>query len=144
MASNLLNPRCGRRSGLLTLTAALAWAAAAPVHAAADPALLDAARRAQPAVVESLTDAGFAGRSGKALVLESFGLAGWGYHARDEYIELDSIVQRIYLMTRMLTSVAASNLIRLQESADAEAATELRVLRPRPAARIDRGADLHV
>src|SRR6187399_2569181 len=56
MASNLLNPRCGRRSGLLTLTAALAWAAAAPVHAAADPALLDAARRAQPAVVESLKD----------------------------------------------------------------------------------------
>ena len=55
------------------------------------------------------TDAGFAGRSGKALVLESFGLAGWGYHARDEYIELDSIVPRIYLMTRMLASVAASN-----------------------------------
>jgi len=42
-------------------------------------------------------------------VLESFGLAGWGYHARDEYIELDSIVPRIYLMTRMLASVAASN-----------------------------------
>ena len=55
------------------------------------------------------TDAGYAGRSGKAIVLESFGLAGWGYHARDEYIELDSIVPRLYLMTRMLTSVAASN-----------------------------------
>ena len=55
------------------------------------------------------TDAGFAGRSGKAIVLESFGLAGWGYHARDEYIELDSIVPRLYLMTRMLTSVGASN-----------------------------------
>ena len=55
------------------------------------------------------TDAGFAGRSGKAIVLESFGLAGWGYHARDEYIELDSIVPRLYLMTRLLTTVGASN-----------------------------------
>jgi glutamate carboxypeptidase len=55
------------------------------------------------------TDAGYAGRSGKAVVLESFGLAGWGYHARDEYIELDSIVPRLYLMTRMLMTVAAPN-----------------------------------
>ena len=35
------------------------------------------------------TDAGFANRSGKAAVLESLGLAGWGYHAKDEYIEID-------------------------------------------------------
>lgn len=48
------------------------------------------------------TDAGFASRSGKPVVLESFGLAGFGYHARDEYIELDSIVPRLYLMTRIL------------------------------------------
>jgi glutamate carboxypeptidase len=48
------------------------------------------------------TDAGFAGRSGKAIVVESFGLAGWGYHARDEYIDTGSIVPRLYLMTRML------------------------------------------
>jgi glutamate carboxypeptidase len=48
------------------------------------------------------TDAGFAGQSGKAAVVESFGLSGFGYHARDEYIELDSIVPRLYLMTRML------------------------------------------
>jgi len=48
------------------------------------------------------TDAGFASLSGKAIVLESFGLSGWGYHARDEYIEIDSIVPRLYLMTRML------------------------------------------
>ncbi len=40
------------------------------------------------------TDAGFAGQSGKAAVVESFGLSGFGYHARDEYIELDSIVPR--------------------------------------------------
>jgi glutamate carboxypeptidase len=48
------------------------------------------------------TDAGYASQSGKAAVLESFGLAGWGYHARDEYIEIDSIVPRLYLMTRLL------------------------------------------
>ncbi|HMS07163.1 MAG TPA: glutamate carboxypeptidase [Burkholderiaceae bacterium] len=48
------------------------------------------------------TDAGYAGRSGKAAVLESLGLAGHGYHARDEYIEIDSIVPRLYLMGRML------------------------------------------
>jgi glutamate carboxypeptidase len=52
------------------------------------------------------TDAGYAGRSGKAAVLESFGLAGWGYHARDEYIEIDSIAPRLYLMTRMLQTAA--------------------------------------
>ena len=48
------------------------------------------------------TDAGFANRSGKPAVLESLGLAGWGYHAKDEYIELDSIVPRLYLSTRLL------------------------------------------
>ena len=47
------------------------------------------------------TDAGYARRSGTAAVLESLGLAGWGYHARDEYIELDSIVPRLYLSTRL-------------------------------------------
>ncbi len=48
------------------------------------------------------TDAGYASRSGKPSVLESLGLAGWGYHARDEYIEIDSIVPRLYLTTRLL------------------------------------------
>ena len=52
------------------------------------------------------TDAGYAGRSGKPAVLESLGLAGWGYHAKDEYIEVDSIVPRLYLTTRLLTSLA--------------------------------------
>jgi len=51
------------------------------------------------------TDAGYASRSGKPVVLESFGLAGFGYHARDEYIEVDSIVPRLYLMTRLLTEI---------------------------------------
>lgn len=53
------------------------------------------------------TDAGFASRSGKAVVLESFGLAGFGYHARDEYIEIDSIVPRLYLASRLLMDVGA-------------------------------------
>jgi glutamate carboxypeptidase len=52
------------------------------------------------------TDAGFAGRSGKPAVLESMGLAGWGYHAKNEYIEIDSIVPRIYLTARMLQELA--------------------------------------
>jgi glutamate carboxypeptidase len=51
------------------------------------------------------TDAAFARRSGKAVVVESFGLAGWGFHARDEYIEIDSIVPRLYLLTRLLTEL---------------------------------------
>lgn len=48
------------------------------------------------------TDAGYASRSGKPAVLESLGLAGWGYHAKDEYIEIDSIVPRLYLSSRLL------------------------------------------
>jgi glutamate carboxypeptidase len=51
------------------------------------------------------TDAGFASQSGKAVVLESFGLAGAGYHARDEYIDADTIVPRLYMMARMLQEV---------------------------------------
>ncbi|RXG83801.1 MULTISPECIES: M20/M25/M40 family metallo-hydrolase [Bradyrhizobium] len=48
------------------------------------------------------TDAGYANRNGKAVVVESFGLAGFGYHARDEFIDTNSIVPRLYLMSRML------------------------------------------
>lgn len=48
------------------------------------------------------TDAGFAAHSGKPAVLEGLGLAGWGYHAKNEYIEIDSIVPRLYLTSRML------------------------------------------
>ncbi|MFT3802544.1 MAG: glutamate carboxypeptidase [Burkholderiaceae bacterium] len=51
------------------------------------------------------TDAAFAARSGKPVVLESFGLAGFGFHARDEYIEIDSIVPRLYLAARLLTEL---------------------------------------
>jgi glutamate carboxypeptidase len=52
------------------------------------------------------TDAGFASGSGKAAVLESLGLAGWGFHAKDEYIEIDSIVPRLYLSSRLLQELA--------------------------------------
>ena len=52
------------------------------------------------------TDAGYASQSGKAVVLESFGLAGFGYHARDEYIEMDSIVPRLYLMSRLIREIS--------------------------------------
>ena len=47
------------------------------------------------------TDAAFAARSGKPVVLESFGLPGSGYHATDEYIEIDAIVPRLYLVSRL-------------------------------------------
>lgn len=52
------------------------------------------------------TDAGFASRSGKPAVLESLGLAGWGYHAKNEFIEIDSIAPRLYLTARLLQEVA--------------------------------------
>ena len=41
------------------------------------------------------TDAAQANRSGKANVVESFGLAGMGYHARDEFIDANSNVPRL-------------------------------------------------
>jgi len=52
------------------------------------------------------TDAGFAQSAGTPAVLEGMGLAGWGYHARNEYIEIDSIVPRLYLTSRMLVELA--------------------------------------
>jgi glutamate carboxypeptidase len=59
-------------------------------------------------MVGGATDASFAARPGKATVVESFGLAGAGFHARDEYIVTDSIVPRLYLMTRMLQELGKS------------------------------------
>jgi glutamate carboxypeptidase len=81
-------------------------ARALAVQAQAVYAELDGRVLALHPMTGGATDAGFASRSGKAVVLESFGLAGSGYHARDEYIEIDSIVPRLYLMTRMLQTVA--------------------------------------
>jgi glutamate carboxypeptidase len=51
------------------------------------------------------TDAGYAARSGKPAVVESFGMPGWGYHARDEYVDLDAVVPRLYLATRLMMEI---------------------------------------
>ena len=49
------------------------------------------------------TDAAFAAASGKPTVLEGFGLAGFGYHSsEEEYVELDSIEPRLYLLARLI------------------------------------------
>lgn len=39
-------------------------------------------------------------------VLESMELSGWGYHNKDEFIEIDAIVPRLYLTARMLQDLA--------------------------------------
>lgn len=84
----------------------------------ASPAAREAAKKAQEIYAEldrklvlvdntgGATDAGYAAKSGKAIVLESFGLGGAGYHARNEYIVTDTIVPRLYLMSRMLQEIA--------------------------------------
>lgn len=53
------------------------------------------------------TDAAFAARSGKPVVLESLGLAGANFHADGEYVEIDSIVPRLYLVVRLLQKIEA-------------------------------------
>ena len=50
-------------------------------------------------------DAGYASRTGKLVVLKSQGLAGRGDNARDEYIEYDTIVPRLYLRARLLMNL---------------------------------------
>lgn len=53
------------------------------------------------------TDAAFAALKTKAPVLERFGLRGFGAHSNDaEYVEIDSIQPRLYLLTRMIMDVA--------------------------------------
>jgi glutamate carboxypeptidase len=54
------------------------------------------------------TDAAFAALQTKAPVIERFGLRGYGSHSNDaEYVDLDSVVPRLYLLTRMVMDVAA-------------------------------------
>lgn len=55
------------------------------------------------------TDAGYASRSGKAVVLESFGLGGDGVHGKDEYITIDTVVPRLYLLSRMMQEAGAAH-----------------------------------
>ena len=52
------------------------------------------------------TDAAFAALSGKPVVVEGFGLMGYGYHSQDaEYVELDSVEPRVYLLVRVVMEV---------------------------------------
>jgi glutamate carboxypeptidase len=53
------------------------------------------------------TDAAFAALSTKAPVIESFGLQGYGSHSADaEYLLIDSIEPRLYLLARMIMDVS--------------------------------------
>jgi glutamate carboxypeptidase len=53
------------------------------------------------------TDAAFAALSAKAPVIERFGLQGFGAHSADaEYVLLDSIEPRLYLLARLIMEVA--------------------------------------
>lgn len=58
------------------------------------------------------TDAAFAGLSGKAAVVERFGLQGFGAHSADaEYVLIDSIEPRLYLVTRMVMDIAQGKVV---------------------------------
>jgi glutamate carboxypeptidase len=53
------------------------------------------------------TDAAFAGLSGKPGVVERYGLVGFGAHSNDaEYVLLDSIEPRLYLVARTIMDIA--------------------------------------
>ena len=53
------------------------------------------------------TDAAFAALATKAPVIERFGLRGFGAHSNDaEYVDLNSVTPRLYLLTRMIMDVS--------------------------------------
>ena len=53
------------------------------------------------------TDAAFAALESDAAVIEGFGLVGYGAHSDEsEYVELSSVVPRLYLLARMIIDVA--------------------------------------
>ncbi len=53
------------------------------------------------------TDAAFASLETRAPVLERFGLLGFGAHSNDaEYVDVDSIEPRLYLLARMIMDVS--------------------------------------
>ena len=53
------------------------------------------------------TDAAFAALNTKAPVIERFGLQGYGAHSAEaEYVLLDSIEPRLYLLTRLIMDVS--------------------------------------
>tara|TARA_B100001123_G_scaffold417701_1_gene520786 strand:- start:1713 stop:2978 length:1266 start_codon:yes stop_codon:yes gene_type:complete len=54
------------------------------------------------------TDAAFAGLESTAAVIEGFGLIGFGAHSDNrEYVELESMVPRLYLLTRLIMDIGA-------------------------------------
>ncbi len=65
------------------------------------------------------TDAAFAALSGKAVVVERFGFGGQGSHSLTEYVDLDSIEPRLYLLTRLLMDVSRSDFVVMAPSAPA-------------------------
>lgn len=53
------------------------------------------------------TDAAFAAQQTRAAVVEGFGLSGFGAHSNDaEYIEIGTIVPRLYLTMRLIMDIA--------------------------------------
>lgn len=48
------------------------------------------------------TDAGYAQAGGRAGVLESLGMPGMGFHAKQEWVDLDKVEPRLYLAARMI------------------------------------------
>src|SRR5207245_2670239 len=57
------------------------------------------------------TDAAFAALQTKGAVVEGFGLSGFGAHSNDaEYVQIGSIVPRLYLATRLVMDVAQEKL----------------------------------
>ena len=53
------------------------------------------------------TDAAFAAAATKEPVIERFGLRGFGAHSNDaEYVDLNSVTPRLYLLTRMIMDVS--------------------------------------
>ena len=57
------------------------------------------------------TDAAFASLKAKGAVIERFGLAGFGAHSNDaEYILIDSIEPRLYLLSRMVMDVGTGKI----------------------------------
>src|SRR5436189_207217 len=53
------------------------------------------------------TDAAFAALKAKGPVIERFGLRGFGAHSNDaEYVDVESIEPRLYLLTRMIMDVS--------------------------------------
>ncbi|MEP6723949.1 MAG: M20/M25/M40 family metallo-hydrolase [Variovorax sp.] len=92
-----------RRPPLESSPASLALAR----HAQAIYGELDRKLGADAQVAGGGTDAAFAGLATKAPVVERFGLQGFGAHSADaEYVLIDSIQPRLYLVTRMVMDIS--------------------------------------